>query len=48
MGQRYMWQTTGEATVSVINAATNTPIKKIDVVTDPYGVAVTPDGKRYM
>ena len=36
----------GDNTVSVINTATNTVTATVPVGTGPYGVAVTPDGKK--
>jgi YVTN family beta-propeller protein len=36
----------GNNTVSVIDTATNTPLKTIPVVEYPHGVAVTPDGTK--
>jgi YVTN family beta-propeller protein len=36
----------GSNTVSVINTATNTVVATVSVGTNPFGVAMTPDGSR--
>ena len=41
-----MWQTWAATHVSVIDTATNTVKSTVNVGNWPYGVAVTPDGKK--